>query len=179
MPRYIAFLRAVNVGGRFVKMADLRAVLVDAGFTDVRTHIQSGNVHVASTQRSPTAVAGRIGSVLGDWAGFAIPAVVRTPSELASLVAEADGIPALLPGSGKRFLALADGPVGEGARAVLDGWAEPDEAARVLGAAILGEFTTPFHTIRLTNARIEKITGLTTTWRDLSVVRTVAEKWST
>ncbi|NHA70009.1 DUF1697 domain-containing protein, partial [Phycicoccus flavus] len=37
MPRYVAFLRAVNVGGRFVRMADLRAALAEAGFGDVET----------------------------------------------------------------------------------------------------------------------------------------------
>ena len=52
MPSYVAFLRAVNVGGRFVKMAELRAALEDAGFTDVETHIQSGNVFVRSRRRS-------------------------------------------------------------------------------------------------------------------------------
>ena len=52
MPSYVAFLRAVNVGGRFVKMAGLRTALEDAWFTDVATHIQSGNVFVRSGRRS-------------------------------------------------------------------------------------------------------------------------------
>lgn len=43
MPRYVAFLRGVNVGGVSLMMADLAAALTDAGFTDVRTVLASGN----------------------------------------------------------------------------------------------------------------------------------------
>lgn len=43
--RLVAFLRAVNVGGtRVMRMADLRAQVEGLGYSDVATHIQSGNV---------------------------------------------------------------------------------------------------------------------------------------
>jgi uncharacterized protein (DUF1697 family) len=45
MPRFVALLRAVNVGGTgMLAMSDLRALCEKAGLTDVRTYIQSGNV---------------------------------------------------------------------------------------------------------------------------------------
>ena len=44
MSRYVAFLRGVNVGGRIIKMADLKICLEKAGLADVRTLLQSGNV---------------------------------------------------------------------------------------------------------------------------------------
>ena len=44
MPTHVAFLRAVNVGKRQYPMAELRAALDAAGFEDVQTHIQTGNV---------------------------------------------------------------------------------------------------------------------------------------
>ena len=44
MPRYVALLRAVNVGGRVVKMERLRQVFEETGLTGVSTHIASGNV---------------------------------------------------------------------------------------------------------------------------------------
>ena len=43
-PRYVAFLRAINVGGHTVKMDALRAHLAALGFADVQTFIASGNV---------------------------------------------------------------------------------------------------------------------------------------
>lgn len=43
--RYAALLRGINVGGRNkISMPDLRAVFEDAGFGNVSTYIQSGNV---------------------------------------------------------------------------------------------------------------------------------------
>lgn len=53
MSRYVAFLRGVNVGGVNLKMAEVAAVLTDAGFTRVRTVLASGNVLL----ESPAAVA--------------------------------------------------------------------------------------------------------------------------
>jgi uncharacterized protein (DUF1697 family) len=44
MTRYVAFLRGVNVGGVNLKMAEVAKVLTEAGFTEVRTVLASGNV---------------------------------------------------------------------------------------------------------------------------------------
>lgn len=43
MGTYVALLRAVNVGGTKLPMADLRTLLEGLGLTDVRTYLQSGN----------------------------------------------------------------------------------------------------------------------------------------
>lgn len=61
MPRYALLLRGVNVGGVKVKMADLRALLEGAGYTDVKTLLASGNALVdADVTRgaAPRVVAG-------------------------------------------------------------------------------------------------------------------------
>jgi uncharacterized protein (DUF1697 family) len=50
MTRYAAFLRGVNVGGVNLKMADVAAALADAGFTNVRTILASGNVLLESPE---------------------------------------------------------------------------------------------------------------------------------
>ncbi len=176
MPSYVAFLRAVNVGGRFVKMADLRTALEDAGFTDVATHIQSGNVFVRSGRRSCAAVASRMSTVLEEFAGFSVPCVVRTPPELRAALAAVDAVPPLIPG-GKRYLALADGDIPVAAAKELDAWDAPGERCLVLGAQILAEMSGGFQKTKLTNTRIERITGRTTTWRDLEVVRAIDQKW--
>ena len=87
MPFYVAFLRAVNVGGRFVRIAELRSALEVAGFTDVATHIQSGNVFVRSPRRSTAAVGTEMAAVLGEFAGFDVPCIVRTPVQLRAALA--------------------------------------------------------------------------------------------
>lgn len=53
MARYVVLLRGINVGGKNkLPMADLRAALIDEGFSDVVTYIQSGNVLLSSSQRA-------------------------------------------------------------------------------------------------------------------------------
>ena len=54
MSRYIAFLRAINVGGHTVTMDRLRALFTSLGFTRVETFIASGNVIFDTPSRSPT-----------------------------------------------------------------------------------------------------------------------------
>lgn len=48
MTRYAAFLRGVNVGGVNLKMAEVAKAFQDAGFTNVRTILASGNVLLES-----------------------------------------------------------------------------------------------------------------------------------
>ena len=53
MAKQIALLRAVNVGKRQVPMARLRELMGAAGFQDVSTYLQSGNVLFADGGNSP------------------------------------------------------------------------------------------------------------------------------
>jgi uncharacterized protein (DUF1697 family) len=83
---YVALLRAVNVGGTGkLPMAELKALCVAAGFTDVRTYIASGNVIFRST-----AAAARIKSILEArllaHTASPIGVAVRTAAELAAVL---------------------------------------------------------------------------------------------
>jgi uncharacterized protein (DUF1697 family) len=60
MPRLVALLRGINVGGhKKVPMAQLREVLEGAGFADVKTYVQSGNVVLTAPPRRSPAKVGR------------------------------------------------------------------------------------------------------------------------
>jgi uncharacterized protein (DUF1697 family) len=80
--RYIAFLRAINVGKRQVKMDRLRAVFEQAGFGDVETFIASGNVIFTSPETDARTLEKRIEGVLEKELGFAVETFLRTPAEL-------------------------------------------------------------------------------------------------
>lgn len=54
MTRYAALLRGVNVGGVNLKMADVAEAFTDAGFTDVKTILASGNVLLTSSAKVAT-----------------------------------------------------------------------------------------------------------------------------
>jgi uncharacterized protein (DUF1697 family) len=66
-------------------MARLREALEDAGFDDVRTHLQSGNV-VLSSKAKPEQTARRCERLIEPEFGLEIDVVVRTPAELARVV---------------------------------------------------------------------------------------------
>jgi uncharacterized protein (DUF1697 family) len=86
--RWVALLRGVNVGGhRRVPMADLRAGLEGAGFTDVRTYLQSGNAVVSGGPSGAAEVAGLVRSAVLSSCGVEADVVVRSAPEMADLVA--------------------------------------------------------------------------------------------
>ena len=66
-------------------MARLRETLEEAGFSDVRTHLQSGNV-VLSSKTKPEQTARKCERLIEDEFGLEIDVVVRTPTELARVV---------------------------------------------------------------------------------------------
>lgn len=90
MPRYFAFLRAVNVGGRTVKMEELRRLFESFGFRGVETFIASGNVVFETRARDAAALEKRIEAGLREALGFEVVTFVRTEGELAAV---ADGEP--------------------------------------------------------------------------------------
>jgi uncharacterized protein (DUF1697 family) len=83
--RQVVLLRAVNVGGRKLAMADLRRALTDAGCRAVETYIQSGNAVLEPPEDRPASGAGLaawLEAVISDEAGFPVPVVCRSASEL-------------------------------------------------------------------------------------------------
>jgi uncharacterized protein (DUF1697 family) len=86
MARQIVLLRGINLGARNrIAMAELRDMLTDAGFDDVRTYLQSGNV-VLSSRASPEKVRTKVERLIEDRFGLDIDVVVRTRDELAEIV---------------------------------------------------------------------------------------------
>ena len=87
MTRYVAFLRAVNVGGTGkLPMAELRAMCESLGFGNVRTYIASGNV-VFDSPQDAACVKGLLERRLEDYAGKPVGVLIRTGLELAAVLA--------------------------------------------------------------------------------------------
>ena len=80
MPTFIAFLRAVNVGKRQYPMAELREALTAAGFEEVETHIQTGNVLFRTGLRSRQKVIAALEKAMLEDRGFEVPVVLMTPA---------------------------------------------------------------------------------------------------
>ncbi|WP_030247421.1 DUF1697 domain-containing protein [Streptomyces sp. NRRL S-350] len=100
---YIAFLRAINVGGRTVRMERLRALFAELGLANVRSYIQSGNVFFTTDEPTDEPAAGpaaaptagparaaltrRIEEHLEQALGYPVPVMLRTVDEVAAMLA--------------------------------------------------------------------------------------------
>ena len=85
MPRTIAFLRAINVGGHTVKMDALRRHFESLGFSNVETFIASGNVIFESSSENSKSLETRIENKLRDALGYEVVTFLRTDAELAEV----------------------------------------------------------------------------------------------
>jgi len=110
---YLALLRGINVGGRNrILMADLRARLGAAGYEEVRTYIQSGNVLFRSDVSDREELRHAIEGTLAEAFDYAATVELRSRAELQATVDQAPpGIDAAWPGPGvvyiTRVVALA------------------------------------------------------------------------
>jgi uncharacterized protein (DUF1697 family) len=82
----VVFLRGINVGGhKRISMADLRGLLSDRGYADVKTYLQSGNA-VVTSDRSPAEVEADISAAIASALGHDVAVVVRTADQLEEVV---------------------------------------------------------------------------------------------
>ncbi len=79
-------LRGINLGPkRRVPMADLREMLAGAGFANVETYVQSGNIALDSGAK-PTVLERRLAQLIEARFGLEVPVVVRSHTQLAAVV---------------------------------------------------------------------------------------------
>src|SRR5690348_13635465 len=84
--KYVAFLRAINVGGHaIIKMADLKKMFEAARLENVQTYIQSGNVIFEAEETDGQSLAEQIERQLEKAAEYKIELFVRTMPEVQSI----------------------------------------------------------------------------------------------
>lgn len=178
MPTYIAMLRALNVGGRYYKMAALRDDLTESGLKDVETYIQTGNVRFNTSMRSVAKVEKHVEDALRATCGFEVPAVMFTPSEMCQIYREALGIesPSFGEGDGqRRYVSFFKAEPDDQAAKDIAAWDADGESAVVIGRAVHIWLNRP--TMEATFFKAFKKVLAPGTNRDLKVVKVLAEKW--
>ena len=89
MKRYIALLRGVNmIGKNKIAMAQLREALSDLGFEDVKTHLNSGNVILSSSEDEAT-LSAKIEAVVKERFSLIIPVLVISKDTLEDILRNA------------------------------------------------------------------------------------------
>jgi uncharacterized protein (DUF1697 family) len=179
VPTYISFLRAVNVGGRVFKMADLRACLTQAGLEDVETYIQTGNVRFRTAMRSRPKVERYVEQALADGCGFDVPVVMLSPEELSRVYDDAAGMSSPFgesDGYGRYVVFFKEADVPDpGVADEIAAWDHPGESAVLIGRAVHIWLDHPTMQAEFFGA-FKKVLFPGTN-RNLKVVRTLTERW--
>lgn len=84
--RYVALLRAVNVGGRKVAMDALRSVAETLGYQNVRTLVASGNLVFETKACAETRLEATLEAAIEKHFGLVSEVMVRNPKEWAAII---------------------------------------------------------------------------------------------
>lgn len=177
--RYIGYLRAINVGGRTVKMILLRELLLALGLQDVETFIASGNV-VFTTERdsAPAELERWLSAELERALGFDVAVFLRTPDENVEIanrrLTSAVSFP---PAGDSLYVAFLHEPPGAAATVALQRMASDVDRFFVHDREIYWHCRKTISTSDFSGARLEKLLGAPATMRNITTVRKLAAKY--
>jgi uncharacterized protein (DUF1697 family) len=167
-------LRAVNVGGRKVAMADLRALCASLGWEKVETYIQSGNI-VFDADGGARTLEEALETAIGTRFDLEVPTIVRGAAEWQKIVAgnpfaeEAEAAPNWV------LLGLAKHKLGAGAAAAIAARAAAGERVAAVGEALWFHYPDGVGTSKLTPALIDRAAGSPVTARNWRTVLKLEE----
>jgi uncharacterized protein (DUF1697 family) len=165
MEKFVALLRAVNVGGRKVPMAALRGLCAGLGWRAAETYIQSGNLVFEAEGKADT-LEDALERALKEEFGFDVPAIVRTARAWEAILganpfaAEAEKAPNWV------LLGLAKGAIAAGAAAAIEAKGIAGERVREAGSALWFHYPEGVGTSKLTPALIDRAVGSPVTARN-------------
>ena len=179
MPQYLAFLRAINVGGHTVKMDQLRRLFEALGFANVETFIASGNVIFTSPSKSAKALEQKIEKHLHESLGYEVATFIRTTAELAAIAQYQPFSAAELNDKGnKLYLAFTADPPSAAAKQKLLASANETDAFHIHSREVYWLCRTQFHESKFSGALLEKILGMPATVRNSTTVQKMAAKYA-
>jgi uncharacterized protein (DUF1697 family) len=171
VPRAVALLRAINVGGRFVKMEKVRALAEGAGLRGVSTYIQSGNLLFDCAARDAGRMERKLEALWQEELGWDIATLVRTQKEIADLFEEGGGLAHGLKGKDARhYVSFLREEPARAAIETLHGWSYAKERLLVRGRELHFWCTIPSHEAEFSNAKLEKALKFPATTRDWKTV---------
>ena len=179
MPKYVAFLRAINVGGHTVRMDQLRELFSGLGFQNVETFIASGNVIFDSPSKSAKALEKKIENCLLKALGYEVVTFVRAASELASIAAYKPFSDSELNAKGHTLYIgfLASEPNELAKKKVLSLATKVDDL-NLKGRELYWLCRTTFSEAQISLAQLAKALGMPTTIRNSTTVKKIAAKYS-
>lgn len=165
----MAFLRAINVGGRNVTMADLRGHFEDFGLKDVETFIASGNV-VFTSRAAASTLQPRIEKGLKEALGYEVATFVRTDAELAAIATYQPFPAALMANAKTRVVGFVAEPLSAGAKKALMALQNDDDTFHVYRSEIYWLSRKGQSESTFSNAQFERAVKVRTTFRGINTI---------
>ena len=178
MPKYVAFLRAINVGGHIVKMDQLRSMFEALAFTNVETFIASGNVIFDSNTRNTASLERKIEKHLQKELGYAVVTFVRVIADLPEIIRYEPFDKSELEAEGNTLYIgfLAEEP-SIAAAEKLRACATEVDLFQVSGREVYWLLRTKFSDSKYSGAKLEKTLGMPTTLRNSNTIKRIAAKY--
>jgi uncharacterized protein (DUF1697 family) len=177
MPRYIAFLRAINVGGHNVTMEKLRQQFEAIGCQKVETFIASGNIIFTSPSKKITMLERRIEAQLQRALGYEVKVFIRTDSEVAALARYKPFTDSQLSSAATFNVAFLAEPISDNARKVIMAMKTEIDDFHVHGREVFWLCQTKQGDSKFSNARFEKALTTRATWRNVNTIARLAAKY--
>ncbi len=179
MPKYVAFLRAINVGGHLVKMDRLRTIFEDLGFTNVETFIASGNVIFDSKSMNTELLEKKIEKQLLKSLGYEVATFIRSIEEVEKIATSEPFSAEDLKQNGTILYVgfLSQAPSEESRRELIK-CANKNNDFAVTDRELFWLCRVKFSETDFSGARLEKILKQKTTLRNANTPQRIAAKYS-
>jgi uncharacterized protein (DUF1697 family) len=174
-PSHIAFLRAINVGGRFVKMDVLCDHFRALGQQQVSSFINTGNIWFSPVGDTGEAMATHLTTDLAPLLGFTSEVFVRSRAQLRATVAAASALPR--PPDGDVNILFLAAPLTAAQSAVLDALRSERDVLQVQGQELFWASTVLQSKSTLNNAVFERTLKLRTTLRRVNTLQMLLAAW--
>jgi uncharacterized protein (DUF1697 family) len=172
--RHLVLLRGINLGpNRRVPMAELRKLFAEAGYGDVRTYVQSGNI-VVSSDAKPAELEKECAKLISEHFGFDVPVIVRTRDELAEIVA-ADPLGHVADNPKRYQVSFLSEPLDDSAVERLKGLVVEPEELVIDGREVYAWQAEGVARSKLWNGLANKSLGVVATARNWTTVKTLLE----
>lgn len=177
MADFLAFLRAVNLGAKRVfPKADIQRVAESAGFEDIRTHLNTGNVRVSTRMRSRAKIEDTLERAFAADRGFDVPTIAFSATEFADIAAETHAVHAAHPGAVRHYVYLLKEEPDAEACAALAGTASERGEMIVRGRAVHAVLQPGYTAGQVDPLSAARFLGVATN-RTHSVVTGLADRW--
>ena len=179
MPKYIAFLRAINVGNHTVKMDQLRGLFEELGFANVETFIASGNVIFDSKTANTKSLERKIEKHLEKSLGYEVTTFVRSVSELALIARHEPFASEELNADGNTLFVcfVSDRPTTKATEKLLS-CASSIDGFHVNEREVYWLYRRNNGDSKFYGGPLEKALGMRTTVRNVNTVQRLAEKYN-